>query len=78
MSIIPKVQDILQENLKLDFASLTPDATFSDLGADSLDMVNIVLDCEDEFSIDIPDKAVAEFRTILDLTTYITNTLIAQ
>ena len=76
MNIHLKVQDILRENLKVNFTSITPDATFSDLGADSLDMVNIILDCEDEFSIDIPDTAATEFKTILDLTSFIHNTLL--
>lgn len=72
MNIHLKVQDILQEQLGLDLKSLTPDATFHNLGADSLDMVEITMTCEEEFDIDIPDAEAAKFETIYDLTNFIT------
>ena len=42
-----------------------------DLGADSLDVVDLVMDLEDAFSIEIPDEAMADIKTIGDIVTYI-------
>ena len=73
MTTLQIVQDILQEQLAIEIQSLTPEAIFTDLGADSLDMVEIIMTCESEFPIDIPDEIAATIRTIQDLVTIIDN-----
>ena len=76
MTTLRIVQDILSEQLGIEIQSLTPEATFTDLGADSLDMVEIVMYCESEFSIDITDETAATIRTIQDLVTIIDNKIL--
>lgn len=73
MTTISRVHDILQEQLGIPLSDLTPEARLiEDLGADSLDLLELVMECESEFDIDIPDAAADTFLTIHDLTTYIT------
>lgn len=76
MTTLQIVQDILSEQLGIEIQSLTPEAVFFDLGADSLDMAEIVMYCESEFSIDIPDETASTIHTIQDLVTIIDNKIL--
>jgi acyl carrier protein len=60
-----KVKDIIVEELGVERDKLTPDASFmEDLGADSLDTVELVMAFEKEFDIDIPDEEAEKLRTV--------------
>lgn len=63
--IFAKVQDIVAEQLEVDKEKVTPEATFAnDLGADSLDTVELVMALEEAFDIDIPDEAAEQITTV--------------
>jgi acyl carrier protein len=60
-----KVKDIIVEELGVERDKLTPEASFmEDLGADSLDTVELVMAFEKEFDIDIPDEEAEKLRTV--------------
>lgn len=70
--IYEKVRKIIAEQLDLDVKSISPESSISeDLGADSLDVVDIIMSFEDEFGIEIPDDAVENIRTVGDIVKYI-------
>ena len=72
MSIFEKVQEIIVKELKVDAAKVTLEASLKDdLGADSLDAVEIVMDIEDEFGVEIDDTKVEAISTVGDLVSYI-------
>ena len=67
-----QIQAILVKHLKLDPAKITEETNIQeDLGADSLDIVEIIMDIENEFGISIPDEDIVKFKTIGDAIKYI-------
>lgn len=67
-----KVKDIIAEELGVERDKLTDDASFmEDLGADSLDQVELVMALEKEFDIDIPDEEAEKLRTVGDAMKYL-------
>ena len=67
-----KVKDIIVEELGVEREKLTEDASFmEDLGADSLDTVELVMAFEKEFNIDIPDEDAEKMRTVGDALGYL-------
>jgi acyl carrier protein len=67
-----KVKDIIAEELGVEREKLTNEASFmEDLGADSLDTVELVMAFEKEFGIDIPDEDAEKLRTVGDALTYL-------
>ncbi|MEP6644172.1 MAG: acyl carrier protein [Acidobacteriaceae bacterium] len=67
-----KVKQIIVEQLGVDEAEVTPAASFvDDLGADSLDTVELVMAFEEAFEIEIPDEDAEKIRTVKDATDYI-------
>jgi acyl carrier protein len=67
-----KVKDIIVEELGVEREKLTGDASFmEDLGADSLDTVELVMAFEKEFDIDIPDEDAEKLRTVGDAMNYL-------
>lgn len=67
-----KVKDIIAEELGVERPKLTDDASFmEDLGADSLDQVELVMAFEKEFDIDIPDEEAEKLRTVGDALKYL-------
>lgn len=63
-----KVRAILAEQLDIDIDSITADsAIVDDLGADSLDIVDLVMTLEDEFDSEIPDEAIENMKTVGDV-----------
>ena len=67
-----KVKDIIVEELGVEREKLTPGASFmEDLGADSLDTVELVMAFEKEFDIDIPDEDAEKLRTVGDAMNYL-------
>jgi acyl carrier protein len=67
-----KVKQIVVEQLGVDEAEVTPSASFvDDLGADSLDQVELVMAFEEAFDIEIPDEDAEKIRTVQDAIDYI-------
>lgn len=63
--IFEKVKKIVSEQLGVDAGEVTPEASFAnDLGADSLDVVELVMALEEEFDIEIPDEAAEKIETV--------------
>ncbi|MCB0407163.1 MAG: acyl carrier protein [Bdellovibrionales bacterium] len=72
MSIQPKVTKIIEEQLGVDPERIKPEASFiDDLGADSLDIVELVMAMEEEFDLEIPDEDAEKLKTVQDVTSYI-------
>jgi acyl carrier protein len=72
MGIQPKIKDIIVEQLGVDPDKVKPEASFiDDLGADSLDIVELVMAMEEEFDIEIPDEDAEKLRTVLDVQNYL-------
>jgi len=68
-----KVKQIIVEQLGVDEAEVTPTASFvDDLGADSLDTVELVMAFEEAFDIEIPDEDAEKIKTVQDAVSYIT------
>ena len=71
-SIEEKVKDIIVEQLGVNPEQVTPNASFiEDLGADSLDTVELVMAFEEEFGIEIPDEDAEKLQTVGDVVKYI-------
>ena len=67
-----KVKDIIEKELGVEREKLTSEASFiEDLGADSLDIVELVMEFEKEFNIDIPDEDAEKMRTVGDALSYL-------
>ena len=72
MSTADKVKSIIVEQLGVDEDEVTMEASFTDdLGADSLDIVELVMAFEEEFGIEIPDEDAEKIGTVNDAVTYI-------
>jgi acyl carrier protein len=70
--IAEKVKQIISEQLGVEEAEVTPSASFiDDLGADSLDTVELVMALEEQFELEIPDDAAERIRTVQDAIDYI-------
>ncbi len=70
--VTQKVNTIIGERLGVDVVSLVPEANLlDDLGADSLDVVELVMALEEEFGIEVPDEDVEGIRTIGDIVAYV-------
>ena len=71
-SVQERVIDIVAEQLGVDKEKVTPDTSFvNDLGADSLDTVELVMELEEEFDINIPDDAAEKIQTVGEAIGYI-------
>lgn len=71
-SIEEKVKDIIMEQLGATPEQVTPTASFiGDLGADSLDTVELVMAFEDEFGVEVPDEDAEKLLTVSDVVKYI-------
>lgn len=72
LSTFEKVRDIVVEQLGVEADDVAIESTFiDDLGADSLDIVELIMAFEEEFSIEIPDEAAEKIKTVNDVVTYI-------
>ena len=69
--IFEKVAALLAEQFSVDVESVTMDTTFEDLGADSLDTVELIMEFEKEFGISIPDDKAEKIATVGDAIAYI-------
>ena len=72
MSTFEKVRDIVVEQLGVEADEVAIESTFiDDLGADSLDIVELIMAFEEEFQIEIPDEAAEKIKTVQDVVNYI-------
>jgi acyl carrier protein len=72
VSTFEKVRDIVVEQLGVEADEVAIESTFiDDLGADSLDIVELIMAFEEEFGIEIPDEAAEKIKTVQDVVTYI-------
>jgi len=72
MAVEEKVKSIIAEQLGVKPEEVTPEASFvDDLGADSLDTVELVMALEEEFGIEIPDKDAEKIKTVNDVVGYV-------
>jgi acyl carrier protein len=72
MAADDKVKQIVSEQLGVDEGEVTPSASFvDDLGADSLDVVELVMAFEEAFDIEIPDEDAEKIKTVQDAIDYI-------
>ena len=69
--LLAKLRTLLVEQLACRENEITEDSTFDDLGADSLDHVEIIMAVEEEFGIDIPDDDAEKIKTVQDAITYL-------
>ena len=72
MSVEDKVKNIIAEQLGVEASEVTKTASFTDdLGADSLDIVELVMAFEEEFGLEIPDEDAEKISTVQDAVKYI-------
>ena len=72
MEIFDKIKSIISDELNIDQAKITREANIrEDLGADSLDAVEVIMALEDEFGITIDDDTAQSFKTVGDLVDYV-------
>jgi acyl carrier protein len=72
MSVVDKVKKIIAEKLSVDISEVVPEASFvDDLGADSLDLVELIMSMEEEFDIEISDEDAEGILTVKDAMDYI-------
>lgn len=71
-AILERVKKVVVEQLSVDENEVTPEASFtSDLGADSLDTVELVMAFEEEFGVEIPDEEAEKIATVKDAVSFI-------
>jgi len=74
MSSFEKVQEIVADKLGVEKTKITSEASFiDDLGADSLDTVELIMKMEEEFGIEIPDEEAEKLKTVGDVVNYLDN-----
>jgi acyl carrier protein len=72
MSVEQRVKDIIIEQLSVSEEEVVPEASFvDDLGADSLDLVELIMVMEEKFEQEIPDEDAEKLQTVQDAITYI-------
>ncbi len=74
--VFEKIKTILAEQLDIDENTIKPESLIvEDLGADSLDAIDIVMSVEDEFSIEVPDEIVEKIESVNDIITFVENNI---
>ena len=72
MSVLEKIKGIVSEQLDVSQDQVVPEASFvDDLGADSLDLTELIMAMEDEFGLEIDDDKAQELRTVQDVISYV-------
>ena len=70
--VLEKVKAILSEQFDVEEDTITPKTSIiNDLGADSLDVVDLLMTIDDEFGVEVPDEDVEKVKTVEDLVAYI-------
>ncbi|MBR4419829.1 MAG: acyl carrier protein [Clostridia bacterium] len=74
MNTFEKIATLMAEQLGIDKASITPDSEIiKDLGADSLDVVEMLLELEKEYGVEITDEQAADLKTVGDIVNLVDN-----
>ena len=74
MTTVEKVKEIIANQLSVKVDTLKDETNIAEeLGADSLDVVEILMSLEDEFGVSIPDEAIPQIKTIKDIVEFIDN-----
>lgn len=72
--MIERMRELISEQLNCDAEMITPDTSFKDdLGADSLDLFELVMALEDEYNVEFPAEELAELNTVGDVIEYLKN-----
>lgn len=72
VSVFDRIRDIIVEQLDVSEEAVTPDARFvDDLGADSLDVVELIMRIEEDLEIEIPDEEAEKLHTVADAVAYV-------
>lgn len=71
MEVFEKVKAIVVEQLGVDENLVTPETSFEELDADSLDIVELIMALEEAFDLDIPDEEAEKIKTVGDAVSYI-------
>jgi acyl carrier protein len=71
MMELDKIKKILVEQLDVDEEAIKPETTIEELGADSLDLVEMIMNLEEEFGIQIEDDDMDDLKTVGDIIEYI-------
>jgi acyl carrier protein len=70
--VLDKVRSVIADKLEVEASKITPEANFTDdLGADSLDVVELVMALEEEFDVEIPDEEAEKLQTVQSVVDYI-------
>jgi acyl carrier protein len=70
--ILAKIQEITADRLGVDESDVTPDASFrEDLEADSLDLVELIMELEEQFGMEIPDEEAEKITTVEEAVDYV-------
>ncbi|WP_120973351.1 acyl carrier protein [Helicobacter pylori] len=78
MALFEDIQAVIAEQLNVDTVQVTPEAEFvKDLGADSLDVVELIMALEEKFSIEIPDEQAEKIVNVGDVVKYIEDNKLA-
>ncbi|UOR81332.1 acyl carrier protein [Helicobacter pylori] len=78
MVLFEDIQAVIAEQLNVDVAQVTPEAEFvKDLGADSLDVVELIMALEEKFGIEIPDEQAEKIVNVGDVVKYIEDNKLA-
>lgn len=74
--VFEKIKAMLAEQLDIEESTITLDSLLiEDLGADSLDAIDLVMSVEDEFCIEVPDEVIEKMESVKDITTYVENNI---
>jgi len=74
VEILDRIKQIVADQLGIDEDQIVPEASFiDDLGADSLDIVELIMALEEEFDMEIPDEDAEKIKTVQDAIDYIKN-----
>ncbi|WP_120916484.1 acyl carrier protein [Helicobacter pylori] len=78
MALFEDIQSVIAEQLNVDVAQVTPEAEFvKDLGADSLDVVELIMALEEKFGVEIPDEQAEKIVNVGDVVKYIEDNKLA-
>ena len=68
---LDKIKTIIAEHFNINEADITAETTMEELGADSLDIVELIMGLEDEFGITFPDSEASNIKTVADISKYV-------
>jgi len=71
MNIFEQIRDILSLQLEVDPKRITMETTMDELGADSLDMVDLAMTVEDEFKLEFPEEVLEKIKTVGDVVNFL-------